>query len=117
MELAKLHAVLSARLKLWYEQFDAIAQPPFNGERGVSVLGPEKNYNIVSNDRLVELVVNGTVVHATFDPGLYEENIFSMRLPLRYLDSDTGEAALIQDANRLKAQHLAASENVSPGLN
>lgn len=117
MELAKLHAVLSARLKLWYEQFDAIAQPPFNSERGVSVLGPEKNYNIVSNDRLVELVVNGTVVHATFDPGLFEENIFAMQLPLRYLDSDTGEAALIQDADAFKAKHLAASENVSPGLN
>ena len=117
MELAKLHAVLNARLKLWYEQFDAIAPPLFDGERGFGFNGQLKNYNIVSADCLVNIAVDGTVVHATFDPGLFEENIFSMRLPLRYLDSNTGEAAIIQDANAFKAQQLSASENFSLGLN
>ena len=115
MELAKLQTVLRARLELWCEQFTDMATPMFDGERGFGFKGRFRDH-IFSDECLVKFVIDGPIVKATFDPGLFEENIFTMRLPLRYLDSETGEAALLQDANDFKAQYQAEFKNAGPAL-
>lgn len=114
MELAKLHAILNARLELWCAQFRDIPAPLFDGERGFGFKGRFKD-TVYGDECLVKLVVGGTIVQATFDPGLFEENIFTMRFPSRYLDSETGEAHILQDANDFKAQHILV-ERARPGF-
>lgn len=109
-EFAKLHTVLNARLEQWCELFDEYPGPDFDGKRGFGFRGRFKE-NIFADELLVKLVVNEGVVEATFDPDVFEDNIFTMRLPLRYLDAETGEAAMLQDINDYKAQY--ASEHVA----
>ena len=116
-ELAKLHSVLNARLELWCEQVNDSQDSKFDGGRGFGFDGRFKD-SIFSDELLTKLVVEGDVVHATFDPGVFIESVFTMSLPLRYLDAETGEAAIIQDAAAYKAQHQAQyqSDQSGPGM-
>lgn len=102
-EFAKLHAVLNARLGLWCAKLDDLPTPPFDGARGFG-FKPYFKDHIYSDELLVKLVVEGDMAHATFDPGVFIDGVFTMTLPVRYLDATTGEAAVVHDVNEYKMQ-------------
>lgn len=102
-QLALLHDVLNERLQLWCDQFDG-DMPMFEGERGIGFLHRFET-QIFSDEKLVDVQVEGDCVVARFNAGMgIGPRDIVMTMPMRYLDVAGGIAAILADANAIKAE-------------